>query len=116
MTYSRFFSANPLMGITRIFHGEEDGGFTIETRQECDAILERNKALRNGQKSHGMLKFDPKAAFHQVASISHAHFYDLKRRGILGGDGCTILDEKAFIKWLHDRENSGFRTHDGTIS
>lgn len=113
---SRILSVNPLMGITRIFHGEDDGTFTIETRQNVEPIFERNKGVLQNQKTHGMFKFDPKAEFHHVASIPQAQFYELKRQGILGDDGATILDEPRFIKWLHDRDNSKMRTHEGSIS
>lgn len=118
MTRSREFSSNPLFGIRRIFHGEDDGSFVMETRQETQPIVEGAAMIRDAQRHAGLQKFDPKKEFHQIASIPVTIFYDLKRRGILGGEAHepTVLDSKAFMKWLHDSDNKAFRTHEGTVS
>lgn len=111
----RLFSENPITGIRRIFHYDESNDtFTIETQQDVQGVLERNKAVLNAQNAKAARKFDPKQDFHHIASIPLPVYFDLKKKGIVGEDG-TIADDKRFRQWLNDPENRFFRTHHGTV-
>src|SRR5690606_514122 len=42
--FKRVLHHDPIIGITEIFHGSEDGdSFTIETIQDVEPLLEKNK-------------------------------------------------------------------------
>jgi hypothetical protein len=59
-------SYDPLTGIETIFHDRPDtDGFTIETRQDIDAIIKANKAAQND----GSNGWSPSRELKHVASI-----------------------------------------------
>jgi hypothetical protein len=116
---SRILSDDPASGMRRIHHYDPDTeDVIIETTMDVEPIIEHNKALRavQGSKFTGR-KFDPKLFAHHVRAIPLHIWYDLKRKGILGGSlgNPTIMDEKALVKWANDSDNSAWRTHDGKI-
>lgn len=82
----------------------EDDGFTFANEQECDPIIELNKAQMNdnpsGQSKEGFGK--------HVARIPLVLIQELERKGIL-------KDKKEFRKWLNDPDNRFFRTSGGKL-
>lgn len=98
----RLLDHDPLTGVTEYYHYHEDGGFSIESRQEITELVEINKFLANettGTRHAGLTK---------VASIPMVVYLDLKQRQMLPDQ-----DEKAFSKWLNDSDNRVFRTRLG---
>lgn len=96
------FSYDPVLGIKRTFHADEDGnGFVIQTEQATTDIIEANKAAFNEAP-------DRWGEWTRVASIPLSIYYDLKKKGIAD-------DEVALKKWLNDPSNRFFRTRGGTI-
>lgn len=43
----RILDHDPLTGITEVFESLEDGGFAIHTHQDCEPIIEANKAKQS---------------------------------------------------------------------
>lgn len=96
------FSYDPILGIKRTFHGEEDGnGFVIQTTQETEDIVEANKAAYNDAP-------DRWGEFTRVASIPISIYFDLKKKGIAD-------DDAAMKRWLEDPDNRFFRTRAGRL-
>lgn len=105
---ARLFDHDPLFGHTEYFHFDPDtGGFTIETVQDVEPLLEVNKALANdaplrwGEWTH-------------VASLPSVIVIELTKQGIMAGPG-HIADPPRFKKWLNDRNNRLFRTRHGHV-
>lgn len=98
----RLLKSDPATGTVQWFHGNEDGkGFTIQTQQKTDEILEANSAAYNDDHDRwgdGKL----------VASIPLSIWSRLAREGIL-------YDKKALRKWLNDPDNRCFRVRPGRI-
>lgn len=72
-------------------------------------IVEANKAICN--------EFDrqtPWGELNRVGSIPSTVYYGMKAKGILGPKG-EVLDEKALLKWLSDKDNAAFRTRPGML-
>lgn len=115
---SRIFSEDPAAGITRIWHYDDDTDMaTIQTQMDVEPIIERNKAIKAMQGSFGLQKFNPKAFMHFTHSLPLPIWFDLKKRGILGGslDSPLVLDDKEFARWLNDSDNSVWSVHEGKI-
>ncbi len=100
----RHFSTDTAMAIRRYWQDEPDGGVTLATEQDVEAIVDHAKVL-DGQ-------YSPKARwtgdFHQVASIPLTIFMELHRKGI-------DRDRKAFKRWLNDPDQRVFRTRPGKV-
>lgn len=103
MTDTRWFSRDPLLKTTNMFHGEEDGSFTITTEQDVTDIIEVNEYRRLNT------EYKRKAEWRQVASIPMNVYAKLQQDGI-------VDDEPRFRKWLDDRDNRFFRTNDERLS
>lgn len=116
---SRILSEDPASGMRRIHHYDETTeDVVIETVMDVEPIIEHNKALRQfNDHKFGGLKFDRQKFAHHVRAIPLHIWYDLKRKGILGGNlsAPTILDEKALTKWANDSDNSAWKTMDVKI-
>jgi len=99
----RLLDRDPATGITRWFHGHDNGGFTIQTEQDCTALIYRNRyvrAERPRSRRYG--------EFELVASIPLNIYWDLKRKGV-------IDDSPALKRWLNDPDNRAFRVRDGIL-
>lgn len=103
MGNKKVLSHDPLSGITRYWHDNEDGTYTVETDQDMSAIIEQNKKLSNETDKH--TKY---GEWSRVASIPLSVYYDLKAKGI-------VDDPKAMKKWLNDPDNKYFRTREGKV-
>lgn len=102
-TDTRWFSSDPLLKTTNMFHGEEDGSFVIATEQDVTDIIEVNQYRRLNT------EYKPKAEWRQVASIPMNLYMKMKADGI-------VDDEPRFRKWMDDRDNRFFRTNDERLS
>lgn len=102
MSYTRVLDHMDDLGITETFHGEEDGSFTIETKQDVTALLDLNKREFNDAPEFGRFKGDMR----KVASIPLSVYFDLRKKGITD-------DPKAMSKWLNDPDNRLFLTTPG---
>ncbi len=101
----RVFDSDPLTQTKRTFHYDDtDESFVIATQQDCESIVETNKALQNSQDE----RTGWKGTWHRVASIPNVVWWDLVRRGIAN-------DDKALKKWLRDPSNRFFRTKPGRL-
>ena len=90
-------------GITEIFHFDpETEGFTIQTQQDVEPLIEANKFLFNEDTGsrHGDLT--------RVASIPLGIYWKLKQEGV-------IDDQKKFRAWLNSPDNRFFRTRGGRV-
>ncbi len=104
MTEKKLFDKDDALGITRIWHyDEETDKATIETRQDVSAIIEENK--------NEYAQIDERARWGEwtrVASIPMSVYFQLKREG--------KLDDDAYMKrWLNDPDNKYFRTRSGEV-
>lgn len=104
MTEKKLFDKDDALGITRIWHyDEETDKATIETRQDVSAIIEENK--------NEYAQIDERARWGEwtrVASIPMSVYFQLKREG--------KLDDEAYMKrWINDPENKYFRTRPGEV-
>lgn len=80
----------------------ETEGFTIETVQNLDDILDENQARRSME--NGNWRGD----MHHVAQIPNVILMKLHKEGIL-------RDKKRFLAWLNERDNQAFRTRRGHL-
>lgn len=95
---------DPLTGITSVIHPTQDGGFVYQQAQETQDILDYNKLLYN--------EIDHRASWGngivRAAQIPLVIWFKLKRLGITD-------DPKAYMKWLNDPANQGWRTRPGSL-
>lgn len=106
MIRSRQFDLDDFNAVEEVFHFDDDTGmFCIESRQDVEPLVERNKALFNAvDGSRGTWKGD----WHHVASLPPVILYDLQQKGILD-------DPERLRKWLNDSDNRVFRTRPGKV-
>lgn len=105
MPDKKVLQSDPLTGVTKYFHEDDNGNaFAIETEMAApvlEQIVEANKQAYNEAPSgwgNGRL----------VASIPIHVYWDLKRRGIAD-------DDAAMKRWLNDPDNRFFRVRPGTV-
>lgn len=93
---------DPFTQQTQYFVWDDDNDtFHIEYEQNCDDLLAFNRHLYDhAEGGFGDMK--------KVGTIPMNLYYDLKQKGILD-------DQKAFKKWLNDRDNRYFRTFPGVV-
>ena len=103
MGNKKVFSHDPMTGITKYWHDNQDGTVTIESDQDVSEILKANQANRSSFE-----KGDRWGEMSRVASIPLTVYYDLKQKGILD-------DQAAMKKWLNDPDNELFRTRKGKV-
>jgi hypothetical protein len=98
---TRLFDVNPFAGTKTLFHYDDAAGtFSLETIADVEAAAEVNKARYNDSNRH-QIKGDMVLA----ASIPLVVYEQLMLDGIAN-------DPKAMKRWLNDRENRVFRTHE----
>ena len=104
MTDKKLFDVNPDLGITRIWHyDDEKDEATIQTQQDVTAIIEENKDEFN--------QVDERARWGEwsrVASIPLSLYYQMKAEG-------KIDDQEYMKRWLNDSANQFFRTRPGKV-
>lgn len=98
------FSTDIWAGIQNRYHEDADGETVIETFQDVECVVEEAKAKYNSFDERSPWKGE----LHQVAEIPMTILIELQRKGIME-------DQKAFRKWLNDRDNRVFRTRPGKV-
>ena len=106
----RLLDHDEFLGLTEWFTYDDDtDSFTVETVQDVEPILERNKALWNGSEKHTRY-----GEWTRIASVPPVIVMELAKQGILRPDA-SILDDKRYRAWLNDRDNLLFRTRPGKV-
>jgi hypothetical protein len=101
----RVLDFQPDTGIRELFYYDPDRDrFRIETIQDIDPILEKNRSGRNETDERANWKGD----LHHIGSIPLVTYYKLMREGILD-------DQKAMKRWLNDPVNRVFRSRPGRV-
>lgn len=103
MGNKKVFSHDPMTGITKYWHDNQDGTVTIESDQDVKAIMEANQFGRKEADKHAKW-----GEMTRVASIPLTLYYELQKKGILD-------DQAAMKKWLNDPDNELFRTRKGKV-
>lgn len=103
----RLFSADETK-IT-VAHDMGDGELVLETKQNVDDILERNKNLRFEDSQRTSQLKD----FHLVASIPDGAVVELNKMGIMRG--FAVMDEQGLKKWLNQPENNVWKIYRGRL-
>jgi len=101
---ARLFDVDEYAGTTTIFHPDGQGGYTLETQQDVEQILEANKLLNND--------VDERARYGEwtrVASIPLVVWQQWCK------EGDPQHDKEFLRKKLNDRDNLYFRTRPGRI-
>lgn len=99
----RLLSHDPITGKATYFEPSPDGdSFQIITSEDQEPTLDANQRSRidAGDDWHGDV--------HKVASLPMSVYWDLQKKGILN-------DERAFRRWLNDKDNQVFRTRGGRV-
>lgn len=101
--YEQIFDEDAMTQTRRvIYRNPYEKTTTIVATQDVTEIVEENKAAYNDAPGRW------KETFNHVASIPIGLYFELKKKGI-------IDDQKAFKRWLNERDNRAFRTRPGTI-
>lgn len=100
-------SHRPDAGITTWFHDDGYGNYVAETVQDVSAIVAENKRVQN-------LDTGRWGEWKRFASIPLTVLVELQKQGILDA-GWNITDDKAFRRWVNDRDNQHFRTKLGAV-
>lgn len=107
-TDSRVLDVDPMTGLRRIFHYDDDtGDFTIQTEHDVEGLIEQNKAEASNV-GDGW-----KGDMHKVASIPLSVYFALKAQGII--DPRNDPEYKKLRAWLNDSDNRFFRTRGGRV-
>lgn len=94
--------SDPMTRQKQVAHVGHDGSLGIESKQDVEAIVDRNKLERKNDSGSW------EGHRHKVASIPNVVWWDLKRRGIAD-------NEERLRKWLNDPDNRAFRTKPGKV-
>jgi hypothetical protein len=104
----RLFDYDPLSGLTEYFHYDpETDGFSIETRQDMQPLIDVSKAMFN----------DAPLRWGDMTHVKHIPAViamELAKQGIMSA-GYQILDHDRFKKFLNERDTAAFRTRPGVI-
>jgi hypothetical protein len=98
---------DPLSGVSEYYH-KTDKGFAIQTVQDVEPVLDRNKRLMNEDSGHYR-----DGNYHHVASIPIVVLEQWRKE--LGDDPLAKHNRKWLIAKLNDRENMFMRTKGGTL-
>jgi len=100
----RLFSHDPTFGVTKYWHWDEmTDEVGIETVQDVEPLLERNKRLQNEQTS-----LDRWGDGKVVASIPMVEYAKLLAEN-------RIRDQAYLRRWLNSSENRRYRTRLGRV-
>lgn len=100
----RHFNADTAMAIRRYWQDEPDGGVTVATEQDVEAVVDNARAMYGQHSPRSRWTGD----MHQVATIPLTIFMELHRQGI-------AQDQRALRKWVNNSDNSAWRTRPGRI-
>lgn len=104
MNGTRVFDVDTFLGTTTLFHPDGEGGYTLETIQDVEDIIEANKLLYND--------VDERARYGETwtrhASVPLIVWQQWAKEG-------DINDPTYLKKKLNDIENRFFKTRPGRI-
>lgn len=107
MVHSRILDVDHDTGRQTIHHYDyATQQTTIEVVQDTQTITDINKELYKGDDLAVLSRGGKEMV--RVASVPTLIWYELKKKGI-------IDDDKAYRRWLNDRDNRGFRTVHGRV-
>lgn len=87
----------------------EDGRLYIRTTQDTRPILEGNLRARGFYEPEHVRKNPGHVRW--VSRLPWVTVLALNKRGIMRG--CSVIDQKAFFKFIDDSEHRAFRTDNG---
>lgn len=91
-----------------IAHFDNEGGVTLETKQDVTEIIEGNKQMFNQITSQ-----DKWGDLTKVARLPLTVIDDLNKKGVMRG--FAVMDEIRFKAFLNDPDNRFFRTRPGRV-
>lgn len=104
MIETRFFDRDPISGSTTLYHFDHaEQTFSFEEIIDKQPMLEANREQHNA-----FTDANWKGDLHHVARLDLMTWFKLKKNGILN-------DQKAFRRWLNDRDNLEYRTRPGDV-
>lgn len=98
----RIFDRDPEAKTTTIYHEEPDGGFTLETLQDVEDVLEKNKMLYNDVDERA--RWGEK--WHTAASVPLVIWMQWMKEGDVN-DPNFIRKKLNDPEWLHLRTRPG---------
>ena len=106
---SEVLASDEITRIKTIIHttGDDAGTYHLEEVQECDDIVEVNKALYNSVDERARFG----NGFVRVASVPLVVFFEQWKKGLFRGAKLSKDDQK----FLNDRDNQAFRTRPGRL-
>lgn len=104
--YSKVIHQNKEAGIEQVFHQDDDGNVTLETKQNMDTIKRLNALER--QATEGMNYGEGR----RIARLGWVQLMELQKIGICD-ENFKILDQARLWKWLKDSENKQWTTFTG---
>ncbi len=105
------FDTDPITRTVQVFHYDElTDTFTIEDRQNVDAIVEHNKAVQNDDQ----FRARPQNEVRRVASIPMNLFAQMQQEW--REKGYSYEERQAALRrFLNDPNNKFFRTDDSRV-
>lgn len=91
-----------------IAHFDNEGGVTLETKQDVTEIIEGNKQMFNQITSQ-----DKWGDLTKVARLPLTVIDDLNKKRVMRG--FAVIDETRFKAFLNDPDNRFFRTRPGRV-
>lgn len=98
--------------LATVIEATEDGAIAVTHTEDVTDFIEANKAeaLAVGR---GIGR--NKDEWRKVASIPLTIWHELVKQGIVTADGCRVIDEAKFRRWLNDSDNRFLRTCEGKV-
>ena len=111
-TMSRLLSSNPYSQKETFWHDNNDGTYTIETKQHIKEVLEANKRKANDYEKGSMIG-NTQRHWQHVAEIPNNLYLELTQK--FGDPSNNPEASKKWKRWLNDSENRFFRTGGGSM-
>jgi aspartate ammonia-lyase len=92
-----------------VAHDLGDGELVLETKQNVDQYIERNKVLQEVE----LHRTKPVGDVHLVASIPFTVIDELNKQGIM--KGYAVVDEKRFKAWLNHPDQQAWKIYRGKL-
>ena len=109
---SRLLSRNTASQKETFWHDNNDGTYTIETKQHIKEVLDANKRLANDFQK-GKLIGNTQAHWQQIADIPNNLYLELREK--FGDPKDNPEATKKWKQWFNDSDNRYFRTGGGVI-
>lgn len=109
---SRLLSRNPYSQKETFWHDNDDGTYTIETKQHIKEVLDANKRKANDFEKRSMIGNTQKHWQH-IAEIPNNLYLELSKK--FGDPKDNPEASKKWRLWLNDPDNRFFRTGGGSM-